>query len=146
MRVQESEEPYGLAQYRDLAMRRRWWILGTLLAVWAAAWISAWMLPCRYRSETTIIIDELQVPAEAGSGLQERLQTLTPQILSRARLQRIIQDLKLYGGAGRPSTEALVNQMRRGTKVQPLPVPGGPANWPPLPFPIPPPARPWPSR
>ncbi|HKT69120.1 MAG TPA: hypothetical protein VJP83_06770, partial [Terriglobales bacterium] len=126
MRVQESEEPYGLAQYRDLAMRRRWWILGTLLAVWAAAWISAWMLPCRYRSETTIIIDELQVPAEAGSGLQERLQTLTPQILSRARLQRIIQDLKLYG-AGGPAREALVNQMRRDVKVQPLQVSGRPS-------------------
>jgi len=126
MRVQESEEPYGLAQYRDIATRRRWWILGTLFAVWAAAWISAWMLPYRYRSETTIIIDELQVPAESGSGLQERLQTLTPQILSRARLQRIIQDLKLYGGAGHPSTEALVNQMRRDIKVQPLPVSGRP--------------------
>jgi len=47
MRVQESEEPYGLAQYRDIATRRRWWILGTLFAVWAAAWISAWMLPYR---------------------------------------------------------------------------------------------------
>ncbi|HEY6938762.1 MAG TPA: hypothetical protein VI424_16500 [Terriglobales bacterium] len=127
MKVQESEEPYGLAQYRDLAMRRRWWILGTLFAVWAAAWISAWMLPYRYRSETTIIIDELQVPAETGSGLQERLQTLTPQILSRARLQRIIQDLKPYGGGAGPSTEALVNQMRRDIKVQPLQVSGRPS-------------------
>src|SRR5690242_20386633 len=126
MKVQESEEPYGLAQYRDIATRRRWWILGTLFAVWAAAWVAVWMLPYRYRSETTIIIDELQVPAESGSGLQERLQTLTPQILSRARLQRIIQDLKLYGGAGHPSTEALVNQMRRDIKVQPLPVSGRP--------------------
>ncbi|HKW66263.1 MAG TPA: hypothetical protein VJP04_03170 [Terriglobales bacterium] len=126
MRVQESEEPYGLAQYRDIAMRRRWWILGTLFAVWAAAWISAWMLPYRYRSETTIIIDELQVPAEGGSGLQERLQTLTPQILSRARLQRIIQDLKLYDGAGQPSTQALINRIRRDIKVQPLQVSGRP--------------------
>lgn len=125
MRVQESEEPYGLAQYRDIAVRQRWWMLGTLFAVWAAAWVAAWMLPARYRSETTIIIDELQVPQEGGSGLQERLQTLTPQILSRTRLQRIIQDLKLYGAAG-SSTEPLVNQMRRDTKVQPLPVSGRP--------------------
>ena len=126
MRVQESEKPYGLAQYRDIALRRRWWILGTLFAVWAAAWVVAWMLPYRYRSETTIIIDELQVPQEGGSGLQERLQTLTPQILSRARLQRIIQDLKLYGGGGGPSTEGLVNQMRRDIQVQPLQVSGRP--------------------
>jgi protein tyrosine kinase modulator len=125
MRVQESEAPFSLAQYREIALRRRWWLLGTLFAVWAAAWISTWMLPSRYRSETTIIIDELQVPEEGGSGLQTRLQTLTPQILSRARLQRIIQDLKLYGGGG-PSTEALVSQMRRDIKVQPLQVSGRP--------------------
>jgi polysaccharide chain length determinant protein (PEP-CTERM system associated) len=65
------------------------------------------------------------VPEEGGSGLQARLQTLTPQILSRARLQRIIQDMKLYGGGGR-STEALVSQMRRDIKVQPLQVSGRP--------------------
>lgn len=126
MRVHQSEEPYGLGQYRDIALRRRWWILGTLFAVWAAAWVAAWMLPYRYRSETTILIDELPVPQEGGSRLQGRLQTLTPQILSRARLLRIIQDLKPYGGVTGASTETLVNQMRRDIQVQPLPVSGRP--------------------
>lgn len=132
MRTQNSEESLGLAQYLEIAVRRRWWILGTLFTVWAAAWTASWILPARYRSETTILIDELQVPArnageEAGSALQSRLQTLAPQILSRTRLQRIIQDLKLYGGeGGRPATEALVSQMRRDINVEPMQVAGRP--------------------
>ena len=126
MRAQTSEEPFSLAQYRDILLRRHWWVGGTLFAVWAAAWIAIWLLPARYRSETTILIDELQVPAEEGpSGLQARLQTLTPQILSRTRLQRIVQDLKPYSGNS-SSSDALVNQMRSDIKVQPLPVSGRP--------------------
>src|SRR5512146_899076 len=132
MRTQDSEESLGLAPYLEIAVRRRWWILGTLFTVWAAAWTASWILPARYRSETTILIDELQVPArnageETGSALQLRLQTLAPQILSRTRLQRIIQDLKLYGGeGGRPATEALVSQMRRDINVEPMQVAGRP--------------------
>jgi succinoglycan biosynthesis transport protein ExoP len=125
MKGQDSEQPLSLAQYGETALRRRGWILGGLFAVWAAAWIATWVLPARYRSETTIVIDELQVAAEGNSGLQARLQTLTPQILSRSRLQQIIRDLKLYqGGSG--STEGLVSQMRRDIQVQPLAVSGRP--------------------
>ncbi|MGE5726361.1 MAG: hypothetical protein ACM34G_14360 [Acidobacteriota bacterium] len=128
MREQDSEQPFSLAQYCDIALRRRWWIAGTLFAVWGIACVSAWLLPARYRSETTIVIDELPIPAEDSiSGLQSRLQTLTPQILSRVRLQRIIQDLKLYGlASGGPSPEALAGRMRRDIKVEALQVSGRP--------------------
>lgn len=132
MKAQACEEPMSLTQYVEIAVRRRWWILGTVFVVWTVVWSATWLLPARYRSETTILIDELQVPAqkvgeESGPGLQARLQTLTPQILSRTRLQRIIEDLKLYGeGKGRPAPEALVSQMRRDIKVQPLQVAGRP--------------------
>ncbi len=132
MKAQACEEPMSLTQYVEIGVRRRWWILGMLFVVWTGVWSATWLLPARYRSETTILIDELQVPAqkvgeESGPGLQARLQTLTPQILSRTRLQRIIEDLKLYGeGKGRPAPEALVSQMRRDIKVQPLQVAGRP--------------------
>ncbi|HTM88930.1 MAG TPA: hypothetical protein VL155_12055 [Terriglobales bacterium] len=128
MKEQDSEQPFSLVQYRDIALRRRWWIAGTLFIVWGIAWVCAWIVPTRYRSETTIVIDELPVPAEDGiSGLQNRLQTLTPQILSRTRLQRIIQDLKLYSPAGSgPSPEVLASQMRRDIKVEPVQVSGRP--------------------
>lgn len=129
MKEQNSEQPLSLAEYRDIALRRRWWILGGLFVVWAAAWVASRVLPPQYRSETTIVIDELPLPAgEVSSGLQARLQTLTPQILSRTRLQQIIRDLNLYrGGGGSPTTEALVSQMRHDIQVQPLAVSGRPA-------------------
>ena len=132
MRAQESAEPLGLTQYLEIAVRRRWWMLGTLFVVWVGAWAATWVLSPRYRSETTILIEELRLPARAAgeeenSGVQARLQTLAPQILSRTRLQRIIEDLRLYGGeGGRPATEALVSQMRRDVKVQALQVAGRP--------------------
>ena len=128
MKEQDSEQAFSLAQYCEVALRRRWWVVGTLFAIWAVAWGCAWILPPRYRSETTIVVDELQVPAEEGiSGLQNRLQTLTPQILSRVRLQRIIQELKLDGPArGSASLGALASQMRRDIRVEPLQASGRP--------------------
>lgn len=129
MKEQNSEQPLSLAEYRAIVLRRRWWILGGLFVVWAAAWVASRVLPSKYRSETTIVIDELPVATgEGSSGLQARLQTLTPQILSRNRLQQIIRDLSLYRGAdGNTTAQALVSQMRRDIQVQPLAVSGRPS-------------------
>jgi polysaccharide chain length determinant protein (PEP-CTERM system associated) len=57
--------------------------------------------PPRYRSEALIVVIPQQVPDEyvkptVNQTLDERLPAITDQILSRSRLERIIQELDLY--------------------------------------------------
>jgi protein tyrosine kinase modulator len=119
----QSEESLSFAQYWDVLRRRRWWVVGGLVIVWSLAWGATWVLPPKYRSETTILIAEPNVPENyvlpnVSSDPQEHLQTLTQQILSRTRLQRIIEDLNLYAAERRRVTmDDVVDQMRSDIKI-----------------------------
>ena len=122
----EEEALTSLARHWEVLCRRRWWIIAVLVGVWGVAWASTWVLPARYTSRATILIEEPQVSEHyvqpnVSSDVQERLQTLTERILSRARLRQIILDLNLYA-AERRSVRAdhLVGQMRRQVKVEPI--------------------------
>jgi polysaccharide chain length determinant protein (PEP-CTERM system associated) len=103
------------------------------LIVWATVCALAWLLPARYRSETTILVEQPKVPQQyvvpnVGSDLQDRLQTLTQQILSRTRLQRIIEDFQLYAGErARIGTDDVIERMRKDIKVDPIQAPSKPA-------------------
>lgn len=126
----EEELAISLAQHGKILWRRRWWIIGVLATVWGLFWGATWVLPARYTSRTTILIEEAQVPEHyvqpnVSSDAQQRLQTLTQQILSRARLRQIILDLNLYAvERRRMPADDLVGQMGRQVKVEPIPSAG----------------------
>ena len=57
--------------------------------------------PERYRSETLILVVPQRVPdayvkATVTQSVEDRLPAITEQILSRSRLERIIQEMNLY--------------------------------------------------
>src|SRR5439155_25269241 len=90
--MQGSPGSMGLIQWWDIVRRRRRSMFLAFFAVWAIVCALAWLLPERYLSETTILIQQPTVPKQyvvpnVGSDLQDRMQTLTQQILSRTRLQ-----------------------------------------------------------
>ena len=123
MPLPEEEGVVSLARHWEVLCRRRWWIIAVLVGIWGIAWTLSWVLPARYTSRTTILIEEPQVPEHyvqpnVSSDVQERLQTLTERILSRARLRQIILDLNLYAAERRSlRADDLVGQMRRQVKV-----------------------------
>ena len=64
-------------------------------------------LPNRYRSETLILVVPQRVPesyvrSTVTARIEDRLQSISQQILSRTRLERIIQDFNLYRRSARP--------------------------------------------
>lgn len=130
MAVSEEENAISLAQHGKILWRRRWWIIAVLVIVWGLLWSSTWVLPARYTSRTTILVEEAQVPEHyvqpnISSDVQQRLQTLTQQILSRARLKQIILDLNLYAvERRRMPADDLVVHMGRQVKVEPIPSAG----------------------
>src|ERR1700690_4274471 len=100
--AEELDEPVfpSWEQYWGIAVRRRRWIFLPLFLAWAAVWGACWFLPATYQSESLILVEQQKVPDQyvvpnVTSNLQERLQSLTEQILSRTRLQSRIERLHL---------------------------------------------------
>lgn len=109
--------------YLHLAVERRWWIVLPTFVVWLGACIVAWLIPASYRSETQILVQPQQVPEQfvapnIAPDMQQRLQTMTQQILSRTRLQTIINNLQLYSDVrGREVSDELLERMRKDIKI-----------------------------
>jgi polysaccharide chain length determinant protein (PEP-CTERM system associated) len=92
----------------------------------ASYWL-AMALPNEYESSSTILVEPQSVSkelVEAGvpeSDLNSRLHLMTAQILSRARLSRIIDELKLYQEESKTHLrEELIDMMRDRIRVAPV--------------------------
>jgi polysaccharide chain length determinant protein (PEP-CTERM system associated) len=113
----------GLADYWAIAVRRRWTILLPLFLCWAIAWGGSWLIPPKYKSEALILIEQQQVPEQyvvpnVTVNLQDRLQSMTQQILSRTRLQATIDRFHLYQSRhGLVPAGDAVEQMRKDIKI-----------------------------
>jgi polysaccharide chain length determinant protein (PEP-CTERM system associated) len=118
-----------------MVVRRRWWILGPLFLGWLIVFASAWIIPPKYTSETVILVEQQKVPQQfvlpnVQVDLEERLQSITQQVLSRSRLLNIINDLHLYQGLFFSSPDDQIVQMHKDIRidlVQTPPAPGKPA-------------------
>jgi polysaccharide chain length determinant protein (PEP-CTERM system associated) len=109
-------------------LRRRAKHMGAVAGVVAlAAYWLAMALPNEYSSSSTILVEPQLVSkelVEAGvpeSDLNARLHLMTAQILSRARLSRIIDDLKLYQQESKSMVRAeIIDMMRDAIRVAPV--------------------------
>lgn len=117
--------------YWAIVRRRRWWFLIPLFLGWVCVFTYSWFLPAHYRSETVILVEHQKVPqhyviSNTAAGVQERLHTMTQQILSRTRLQRIIEKFELYSGEESPRLmDVLVARMRGDIDIELVRSPGG---------------------
>jgi polysaccharide biosynthesis transport protein len=101
----------------------RWWLLLSPFVIWAMFFSITWLLPAKYRSETVILVEQQKVPehyviSNVAADIQERLQSMTQQILSRTRLQSIIENFHLYQEQHKGSvSEDLVERMRHDINI-----------------------------
>lgn len=120
--LEDEKTLRGLDEYWAIISRRKWWILGPLFLGWLLVFVSAWVLPATYTSESIILVEEQKVPKSfvepnVQVNLMERVQGMTQQLLSSTRLLNLIQTLKLY-----PRFENLpddqVKRMRQDIKLE----------------------------
>jgi polysaccharide chain length determinant protein (PEP-CTERM system associated) len=121
----------GVADARRV-LRRYWWII--LIAVvgcGALALAAAFVLPKKYTSTTLVLVDQPTVPAEyvrpvITEDLNHRLSSMQEQILSRTRLQPIIDKFGLYASdRGKVHMDDLLDRLRAAVLVEPMaPMPG----------------------
>src|SRR5512138_1013253 len=108
-------------------LKSRIWVLllpFAIIAAGTAVWVRH--LPDQYRSETVILVVPQRVPesyvrSTVTTRIEDRLQSLVQQILSRTRLERIVRDFDLYAKERQTGImEDVIEQMRRDIGVQVL--------------------------
>jgi polysaccharide chain length determinant protein (PEP-CTERM system associated) len=97
---QKSERP-DVQHYLSVIRRRHIQFLIPLLFGWLVVWGASWVLPARYKSTTLILVEQPTMPknyieSNVNDNLQDRLQSMNQEIMSRTRLLTIIDKLHLY--------------------------------------------------
>jgi succinoglycan biosynthesis transport protein ExoP len=130
----DGQVPRSIDEYWAMALRRRWYILLPVFACWAIAWGGSWLIPSSFQSDALILVEQQKVPEQyvvpnVTVNLQDRLQAMTEQILSRTRLQSTINRFHLYESHRRwefTQTGDPVEEMRADIKIELVEAPGRP--------------------
>ena len=116
---EQSHAGFDLPHYLGVVQRRHMQFLIPLLVGWLMVWGASWVLPSRYRSGTLILVEQPTMPKDyvtpnVNDDLQDRMRSITQQILSRTRLLHIIDEHNLYADAnGRVTPDDKVERMRK---------------------------------
>ena len=107
--------------------RHYWWILPiAIVGCGLLGLLAATVLPRKYTSETLVLVDQPTVPTEfvkpvVTEDLNHRLASMQEQILSRTRLQPIIEKFGLYAEERRrKSIDDLIEKLRTAVTVKPM--------------------------
>lgn len=104
--------------------RRVHWLVLTTVLMYGIVAIVVWHLPDSYRAQTLIMIDPQKVPeryvaATVNADVGSRLSTISQEVLSSTRLQRVIDTYGLYKNLqGRLTQEETIELMRKDTSVE----------------------------
>src|SRR6266487_5249530 len=116
--------PLTISDYWDIAVRRKWLILGTICVCLGIAGLLCLVLPKTYRSTTLILVEDQKIPESYVKGIfagniEGRLIMIKQQVMSRTMLNRVVDEFKLYQTeVGRDGIEGVIERMRTSVKVE----------------------------
>ena len=115
-------KPEQVLQYLELPLRRPWHLLVPLVLITAAALGASYLVSPRYESSTLVMVEAEKIPdsfvEKTTVEKPKRLLTVRQEVLSRTRLERILQELNPYPqAAGSAPLTSLVEQMRNATDI-----------------------------
>ncbi len=108
-----------------IILKRRWWILLLTTAILPIlAFAFTFTIAPEYLSQTLVLIESQKVPdsyvkAVISSDLDSRLASMREQILSRSRLQPIIERYDLYS-SGKFSMDERIDMARKSIAIKPI--------------------------
>jgi uncharacterized protein involved in exopolysaccharide biosynthesis len=115
---------YTSADFLSILWRRKWLILVPFVLSSIGTYVVVKRLPNRYRSQTMILVVPQRVPdsyvrSTVTAPIGDRLRLISEQILSRSRLERVIQDFSLYVEERKTlPMEDVLERMRRDIAVE----------------------------
>jgi len=121
-----QQTPMTPRDYLEIVRRRKWSLLLPAVIIFLLAAAIALALPSIYRSESTILIEEQEIPADfvvttVTGYAEQRIQQINQRIMSFSRLLEIIQRFDLYPELkDKWTTEEIVEKMKEDTVLEPL--------------------------
>src|SRR3989475_7642334 len=122
--AEETQNGSGLDGVLSVWSRRKWLAILAFAGPMSAAVSLITFLPNVYRSVATVLVDRQQIPetfvqATVTSALETRLHTISQEILSRSRLEALINRFGLYPDLRqRLASEEVIGRMRKDIKLE----------------------------
>ena len=118
------EKSFNIHDYFEIFLRRIWYIIIPFVIVLSGAVIYALYSPKEYRASTLILVTPQKVPEAfvrptVTSKIEDRLQSIGQEIMSRTRLEKVISEFKLYPEEAKSkSLEEIVEIMKANIRVE----------------------------
>jgi polysaccharide chain length determinant protein (PEP-CTERM system associated) len=114
-----------IQDYAGMLKRRFWLIMASAILSLAIGLGISYMLPPQYMSQTLVLIEQQKVPEDyvkpvVNEDLGSRLASMKEQILSRSRIQPIIERYNLYA-ENKTSMDDRVDLTRKAIGINPIP-------------------------
>ena len=101
MALHQKANNVSLQDYVEIFWRRKWWLVIPLVLGVVAGYVACFFIPPSYQSSTLILVEPQKVPISyvtptVPGTVDDRLRTISQQIMSRTNLSRIIKEYSLY--------------------------------------------------
>ncbi len=119
----ESSPAWMVNHLPVILWERRYFVLGCMIAMLIAAAIAAFMLPTKYRSTATLLVQSQDLPttivdSPTTGGVEQRIARIREQVLSRGDLVQLIEQNDLYPADRRSKPlSKIIENMRHSTSV-----------------------------
>ena len=117
-----TEKVFNIENYMRIGLRRKWYIIIPFALSVIISFVVYKYLPKEYRASTVILVRAQKVPesyvrATLTEPVTDRLNTISQEILSRTRLEKVIKEFNLYSDmVDKLHMEEIVDMMK--TKIE----------------------------
>ncbi len=114
---------YTLDEYIEILRRRIWFVVIPFVLIVSGASVYAIFAPRQYKASTLVLVSPQRVPeafvqATVTSKVEERLQSIAQEVMSRTRLEQIITEFRLYEKERKSSSrEEVIELMQKNIQV-----------------------------
>jgi polysaccharide chain length determinant protein (PEP-CTERM system associated) len=112
-----------MEDFSQIVRRRKWLLIGPAVLMSAATYMVSLEIPDRFESKTTVLVQEQRVPDSIVKSVVTedsgaRLSTMKERILSRTRLQPIVERFSLFSSSNLP-IEDRIKKLQDAIEVKP---------------------------
>src|SRR5215831_19518028 len=101
MALHQKANGISLQDHVEIFWRHKWWLIIPLVLGLVVGYVACFFIPASYQSSTLILVDPQKVPTSyvtptVPGTVDDRLRTISQQIMSRTNLSKIIKEYSLY--------------------------------------------------
>ncbi len=115
---------YNIDDYIEILRRRIWYIVIPFLVIMTGTVLYVTFAPRLYKASTLVLVTPQKVPesfvqSTVTSRIEERLQSISQEVMSRTRLEQVINEFNLYKDERKSiNREEVVELMQKNIRVE----------------------------